>query len=101
MLAEERRFRIREILLNQRTVNAAALRDILGVTPATIRRDLAALEDEGVLLRSHRGAVSRTSSTDFQPAFEALLPTNHAEKVAIAQEALKLIPRWRNGVLGG
>jgi DNA-binding Lrp family transcriptional regulator len=47
MLAEERRFRIREILLNQRTISAAELRDILGVTAATIRRDLGALEDEG------------------------------------------------------
>src|SRR6266853_4342616 len=91
MLAEERRFRIREILLNQRTVNAAALTEVLGVTAATIRRDLAALEDEGVLLRSHGGAVSRTSSTDFQLSYEALLRTNHAEKVAIAQEAEKLI----------
>jgi len=91
MLAEERRFRIREILLNQRTVSAAELKDILGVTTATIRRDLATLENEGVLLRSHGGAVSRTSSTDFQLSYNALVRTNHEEKVAIAQEADKLI----------
>lgn len=91
MLAEERRFRIREILSRQRTVMAAELTDILGVTAATVRRDLAALQDEGVLLRSHGGAVSRTSSTDFQLSYEALLKTNHAQKVAIAQEGEKLI----------
>jgi DeoR family fructose operon transcriptional repressor len=91
MLAEERRFRIREILSNQRSVAAAVLKDTLGVTAATIRRDLAALEDEGVLIRSHGGAVSRTSSTDFQLSYEALLRTNHDQKVAIAQEAEKLI----------
>jgi DeoR/GlpR family transcriptional regulator of sugar metabolism len=91
MLAEERRFRIREILLNQRTVSAAELKAILGVTTATIRRDLATLEAEGVLLRSHGGAVSRASSTGFQLSYNALLRTNHEEKVAIAQEADKLI----------
>ena len=40
MLAEERRFQIREILSAQRSVSAAELEDKLGVTAATIRRDL-------------------------------------------------------------
>lgn len=91
MLAEERRFRIREILAVHRTVTAAALTEQLGVTAATIRRDLAALEEEGVLIRSHGGAVSRTSSTTFQPSYEALQRTNHAAKEAIAREAERLI----------
>ena len=91
MLAEERRFRIREVLAVQRTVSASDLRDMLGVTAATIRRDLAALEEEGVLLRSHGGAVSRTSSTNFQPSYEALAKTNPEAKQAIAREAEKLI----------
>jgi DeoR/GlpR family transcriptional regulator of sugar metabolism len=91
MLAEERRFRIREILSVQRTVSAAMLTEMLGVTAATIRRDLAALEDEGVLLRSHGGAVSRTSSTSFQLSYEALLKTNCREKQAIAREAERLV----------
>ena len=50
MLAEERRFQIREILAAQRTVSASELCELLKVTPATIRRDLAALQQEGVLL---------------------------------------------------
>lgn len=91
MLAEERRFRIREILAGQRTVTAASLTEQLGVTAATIRRDLAALEHEGVLIRSHGGAVSRTSSTTFQPSYEALQRTNHAAKQAIAREAERLV----------
>ena len=40
MLADERRFRISEILSQQRAVSASDLQDILGVTSATIRRDL-------------------------------------------------------------
>jgi len=47
MLAEERRLRIREILSQQRTVTGVELTESLGVTSATIRRDLATLETEG------------------------------------------------------
>jgi len=91
MLAEERRFRIREILVAQRTVAASELCDQLNVTPATIRRDLAALQQEGVLVRSHGGAVSRMSSTNFQPSYEALLRTNSEEKQQIARAAAELV----------
>ncbi|MGA7917801.1 MAG: DeoR/GlpR family DNA-binding transcription regulator [Candidatus Acidiferrales bacterium] len=91
LLAEERRFRIREVLSRERTVSASELIRTLGVTAATVRRDLAALEKEGVLVRSHGGAVSRTSSTNFQPSYEALGRSNRAEKQAIAREAERLI----------
>jgi DeoR family transcriptional regulator, fructose operon transcriptional repressor len=91
LLAEERRFRIREMLSRERTVSASDLIRDLGVTAATVRRDLAVLEKEGVLIRSHGGAVSRTSSTNFQPSYEALGRSNRAEKQAIAREAERLI----------
>jgi DeoR family transcriptional regulator, fructose operon transcriptional repressor len=91
LMAEERRFRIREILSRERTVSASDLIRNLGVTAATVRRDLAVLEKEGVLIRSHGGAVSRTSSTNFQPSYEALGRSNRAEKQAIAREAERLI----------
>lgn len=91
MLAEERRFRIREILSARRAVIASELCEKLGVTPVTIRRDLAALEAEGVLVRSHGGAVSRMSSTNFQPAYESLLSIHSEEKEAIARKAESLI----------
>jgi DeoR family transcriptional regulator, fructose operon transcriptional repressor len=91
MLAEERRFQIREILTAQRTVTAAELCEKLRVTPATIRRDLAALQQEGVLVRSHGGAVSRTSSTNFQPSYEALLRSNSEAKREIARVAEQLV----------
>jgi DeoR family transcriptional regulator, fructose operon transcriptional repressor len=87
MLAEERRFQIREILASQRTVTASELCDRLRVTAATIRRDLATLEKDGVLVRSHGGAVSRMSSTNFQPSYDALLRSNSEEKRQIARSA--------------
>jgi DeoR/GlpR family transcriptional regulator of sugar metabolism len=91
MLAEERRFQIREILTAQRTVSASDLCERLQVTPATIRRDLAVLQHEGVLVRSHGGAVSRMSSTSFQPSYDSLLKSNSEAKQQIARAAAELI----------
>lgn len=91
MLAEERRFRICEILSGQRSVSASELQQILGVTSATIRRDLATLEHQGLLVRSHGGAVSKSSSTNFQPSYDALGRANREEKRWIAAEAANLI----------
>jgi DeoR family fructose operon transcriptional repressor len=91
MLAEERRLRIRELLTAQRTVAVSDLTKALAVTTATIRRDLAVLESEGILARSHGGAVSRAASTDFQLPYEALRRSNMSEKEAIAAEADRLI----------
>ena len=91
MLAEERRFQIREILGAQRSVSASDLCERLKVTAATIRRDLAALEQEGVLARSHGGAVSRMSSTNFQPTYDALLRSESEEKRQIARVAEQFV----------
>ena len=91
MIAEERRLRIRELLTVQRTLSASELTEKLGVTRATVRRDLAALEREGILVRSHGGAVSRTSNADFQPSYDFLVKANRTEKAAIAAEAERLI----------
>ena len=91
MLAEERRFRITELLSRQRAVSASELRSILGVTAATVRRDLAELERKGLLVRSHGGAVSKSSTTNFQPSYDTLSRTNREEKQAIAIEAAKMV----------
>jgi DeoR/GlpR family transcriptional regulator of sugar metabolism len=91
MLAEERRFRIREMLSSQRTITASELCATLGVTAATVRRDLAALEQDGVLVRSHGGAVSRMSSTNFQPSYETLSHSHSSEKHAIARAAEQFV----------
>lgn len=91
MFAEERRLQIRELLSTQRSVTASELCDRLKVTPATIRRDLAVLEHEGVLVRSHGGAVSRMSSTNFQPSYDTQLRTNIAEKQRIACAAEQFV----------
>jgi DeoR family fructose operon transcriptional repressor len=91
LLAEERRFRISELLSRQRTVSASELIEILGVTAATVRRDLADLERKGLLVRSHGGAVSKSPTTNFQPSYETLGRTNREEKQVIAAEAANMI----------
>jgi DeoR/GlpR family transcriptional regulator of sugar metabolism len=91
MLAEERRFQIQEILAAHRTVSAKDLCERLNVTAVTIRRDLEALERQGLLVRSHGGAVSRMSSTSFQPSYDTLLRSNTEEKLQIARAAEQFI----------
>ena len=91
LLADERRFRISELLSRQRTVSASELIEILGVTAATVRRDLADLERKGLLVRSHGGAVSKSPTTNFQPSYETLGRTNRQEKQVIAVEAAEMI----------
>lgn len=91
MLPEERRILIRERLATQRTVSAVDLAHDLGAAIATIRRDLAVLEAEGVLVRSHGGAVSKTPTADFQLSYQVLQNSNREEKRAIAAAARPLI----------
>ena len=56
MLAAERKQQIKEIIIAKKSASVAALAEQFGVTGETIRRDLKALEKEGVLMRTHGGA---------------------------------------------
>ena len=57
-LAPSRRARVLDALARDGAVRVSRLTDELGVTHVTIRRDLAQLEQEGLLLRVHGGAVA-------------------------------------------
>ncbi len=59
MLPAERRARIVAALRAQPAVRVTTLSEDLGVSEITIRRDLMLLEQEGVLARTHGGAVRR------------------------------------------
>ncbi len=56
MLAAERKQQIKEIVISKKSASVSALAKQFGVTGETIRRDLKALEKEGVLMRTHGGA---------------------------------------------
>lgn len=86
----ERRQKILELLLEQSPLRIDSLVARLDTTPATIRRDLVSLENEGLIIRS-RGIV-RLSNTPFY-AKNTDVPVYTKEKVAIAKAAYQLIPQ--------
>ncbi len=57
-LAPARRARVLAALARDGAVRVSQITDELGVTPVTLRRDLAELEREGLLTRVHGGAVA-------------------------------------------
>jgi len=61
--APRRQARLLEYVRSRLFVDAQSLKDELGVSIATIRRDLAELEDRRLLRRTHGGAVSVTQVT--------------------------------------
>ena len=57
MIAETRRQRILELLQQHRAVSVAQLAELLDSSVSTIRRDLIALDEQGLLNRVHGGAA--------------------------------------------
>lgn len=64
LLAAERRAHVMATLERDGAVRVAQLMDELGVAPVTLRRDLAQMEREGLLMRVHGGAVPAAGSLD-------------------------------------
>lgn len=71
MLTEERRKKILYYLKNDSSVQVDKLSADFDVSLATIRRDLAALEKEGLLRRVYGGAVSIDKPIATDDAFKA------------------------------
>jgi DeoR/GlpR family transcriptional regulator of sugar metabolism len=67
MIIDQRRKEVLSQLLRDGYVRAVALAACFDVSVATIRRDLLALEDEGLLLRTRGGAVPVSTSTAREP----------------------------------
>ena len=89
-LAPARWDRLREVIREQRVVRVDDLCKQLQVSAATVRRDLAELEDLGELRRVHGGAVSVQSRLD-EPLFDDKTSIAAREKHRIAQAALKYV----------
>ncbi|PSL06866.1 DeoR family transcriptional regulator [Haloactinopolyspora alba] len=69
-------------------VAVTVLGERLGVSQATVRRDLAWLEDQGLLHRVRGGAAA---STSLEPSFAAVATEAHEAKDAIGQRAAEMI----------
>lgn len=57
MLAAVRQEQIKNMVLNDKVVSVVKLSELFSVTEETIRRDLNVLEEEGILIRKHGGAI--------------------------------------------
>ena len=89
-IPEERRQAILEQVNTRPLVKAAELSRTLGVSVESIRRDLIALEEEGLLRRVYGGAT-RTTPRAFEPAFEKRRVQYRERKLAIARLAARLV----------
>src|SRR5690349_7830404 len=90
MLKADRMAAILEQLAEAGSVDVAQTAADLSVSPATLRRDLAALHDQGLLFRTHGGAV--TNGVGFELPLRHREARNHPEKRAIGQLAASLVP---------
>ena len=90
MLALLRRKQILEHLQAKGGVRLTELSEALSVSEMTIRRDLDALQKDGLIERVHGGAVLAQYGTD-EPGFEKKVQREQEEKAAIAERAAALV----------
>lgn len=92
LFLEERRRAIVEQLEKSGRVTVKLLSDMMDVSEVTIRQDLRALEEQGVLERTYGGAVYRGGGGNLtEMSFKTRLMTNRAKKEALAAAATHLI----------
>jgi len=90
MIPAERRARIVELVRQRQAVRVSSLSEDLGVSGMTIRRDLERLELEGVLVRTHGGAVLKRRLVE-EALYVERAATRAEEKRRIAENAAALI----------
>lgn len=71
MLVPDRRRLLLDELHRHGSAQVEQLSDVLGVSASTVRRDLALLEDDGLLVRAHGGAYVRRGDPQQQPSATA------------------------------
>jgi DeoR/GlpR family transcriptional regulator of sugar metabolism len=90
LIPAQRRERIQEYLAASKIISSAELCDMLDVSEATIRRDLEWLEDEGVLTRTHGGAILN-QRIQLEPEYQQRANRYPEEKRLIGSAAAGLI----------
>ncbi|WP_425863147.1 DeoR/GlpR family DNA-binding transcription regulator [Arthrobacter sp. TWP1-1] len=91
MLADARRSEIVAIVSRERVARVADLAELLGVSVVTVRRDIDALDDAGLVQKIHGGAKLPGGAGTHEPGFELKSTQSTQEKHAIAQEAVLLV----------
>ena len=91
MTTYERRQSLLDILRKQPGLRVPELALALDVSEGTVRNDLNALEEQGVLMRVHGGAVLNQQDQFQNISFVRRYQQNAAAKLAIAREAAGLV----------
>src|SRR6266571_998612 len=99
MLAAERRRLIAERVRSRGVVSVAEMAEALGTSEITLRRDLRAMAEEGLVVRTHGGAVLPTGLAH-EPSYSEKANQAAAEKAAIARLAVRLVRPGDSIVLG-
>lgn len=90
LFSQERRGRIVELIAERKKLTVHELCKLLDVSPATVRSDLRDLDRDGLLVRTHGGAIEKS-----QTGYERICSQRSAEhleaKRAIARAAERLI----------
>ena len=94
-LAAERRMRIVELVNQQKTMSVPELVDRIGASPASIRRDLVWLDEQGLITRTYGGAMALNHMQETlrrtSPGYHQRATEHVAEKQAIARRAVDII----------
>ncbi|NOU94310.1 DeoR family transcriptional regulator [Paenibacillus sp. LMG 31456] len=90
MLAAERKMRIVEYVRQHRVASVAALALEFDVHEATIRRDLAEVEQEGLLKRTHGGVIVE-QLTHNEPSFNDRYNVQLEQKMRIGKMAASMV----------
>jgi DeoR/GlpR family transcriptional regulator of sugar metabolism len=99
MLAAERRRRIADTVRAQGAASVAELATALDTSEITVRRDLRSLARDGLLVRTHGGAVL-PGGGGHEPSYSEKASQAAAEKAAIARAALTMIRPGDSILLG-
>ena len=90
MLASQRQNQIRALLHQNGAVTIAGLMQTFGISMETARRDLAAMEKDGLLTRVHGGALPLTTAHFYRPLRERM-QDRLVQKQAIARAAASMV----------
>lgn len=102
MLAAQRKARILEQVSQQGAMRISELAEVLEVSEVTIRRDVEAMANQGLVDKVHGGVTANSLSLTVEPPFAANSKKEESAKESMAVEAAKLIhPGMAIALLGG
>ena len=93
MFVSERRNIIMNLLKKNKRITVKELAVDIGVSEATLRTDLNRLEQNGLLTRTHGGAVlnKHNNASNNEVSYSARKRRNRSEKIKIAEKAIHTI----------